>query len=144
MDNRARILVIEDRADVARLMEWLLNRAGVAVTVAETGTVGLQLARAGTFDLITLDIDLPDMNGYALCRRLKQDSRLWETPVVFVSSRAGVQDGAGWEACGAVDFIAKPFDASGFAERVLSRMRRTREMSTPTREMETRQPTEKR
>ena len=136
--------MIEDRADVAKLMEWLLKRAGVAVTVAETGVEGLQLATVGTFDLITLDIDLPDTNGYALCRRLKQDSRLWETPVVFVSSRAGVLDGAGWEACGAVDFIAKPFDASVFARRVLSRMRRTGEMSSPKREMETRQPMEKR
>ena len=69
---KPKILVVEDQPEVLETMLYLLKRAGGEATGAQTGAKGMQLAKEGKFDLITLDIDLPDTNGLELCRRLKR------------------------------------------------------------------------
>ena len=69
------------------LMVELLH-ADCETEVATTGKRAMQMAEEGNFDLITLDVDLPDGNGFNLCSRLKEHPRLCDTPVVFVSGRA--------------------------------------------------------
>jgi len=120
---KANILVIEDHPDVLQTIVFLLRRAGCNVVAAQTGAEGFQLARDGDFDLITLDIDLPDMNGFEVCHSLKQDSALRDTPVVFVSGRICDTDIKHGLSLGAVDYIAKPFDALSFVSRVLSHVK---------------------
>ncbi len=120
---KPRILVIEDRLDVLTLIQCLLGQAGGEVASASTGREGLRLALAERFDVITLDIDLPDVGGMEVCRRIKQDVPPQKTPVVFVSSHSANDDEFPWADCGAVDFIAKPFDARKFAPRILGHIR---------------------
>ena len=120
---KANILVIEDHPDVLQTIVFLLQRAGCNVVAAQTGAEAIQLARDGDFDLITLDIDLPDMSGFEVCRSLKQDSALRDTPVVFVSGRICKADIEHGLSLGAVDYIAKPFDALTFVSRVLSHVK---------------------
>lgn len=118
-----RILVIEDHPDVLNLMVTVLARAGCDVAGAPTGAEGLRLAGQGIFDLITLDVDLPGTNGFEICSRLKQDPRLRQTPVVFVSGRLADEDVRRGYAVGATDYIAKPFDLRAFVSRLLAHVK---------------------
>jgi len=115
---KPKILVVEDQPEVQDTMLYLLKRAGCEAVGAKTGTEGMKLALAGGFDLITLDIDLPDINGLELCRRLKQDRHLCRTPVIFVSGRLCEGNRQCCFELGAADYIVKPFDAFVFVSRI--------------------------
>jgi DNA-binding response OmpR family regulator len=118
MSDKVRILVVEDDTPVAMMIMNLLTRAKCEVVVAQTAARGLQLAEKESFDLVTLDIHLPDLNGFDLCCRLKRNPRLSGTPIVFVSGPCGQDLQHSFDA-GAVDHIAKPFEALDFASRLL-------------------------
>jgi DNA-binding response OmpR family regulator len=121
-----KILVVEDQPDVLATMLYLLNRAGCEATGARTGAETMLLARAVKFDLITLDIDLPDTNGLELCRRLKQDLHLCHIPVIFVSGRLCEGNRQRCFELGAADYIVKPFDAFVFVARIFSHLKTAR------------------
>lgn len=101
-------------------MVHLLSQEGCDVSVARTGELGMELAQESKFDLITLDADLPDINGLEVCRKLKRRHHSRHTPVVFVSTCCCEQDVQRGLEAGAVDYIAKPFDTLGFTTRLLS------------------------
>lgn len=121
--RKPRILVIEDQPEVRNLLKLALTRAGCEVATAETGTEGLQLAETGKFDLITSDVDLPDMNGFEVCSRLKNHAELRNTPVVLVTGRFSEEDVRRGREVGAADYITKPFDLVSFLARLLSHIR---------------------
>jgi DNA-binding response OmpR family regulator len=121
VNQKKKILIVEDDMPLAMLMVSLLTRAECETEVATTGAKALQMAQDGNFDLITLDVDLPDMSGFEICRRLKQNP-FWQTPIVFISGRPLEEDHRRGLELGAVDYIAKPFGASEFAPRLLSHL----------------------
>jgi len=124
MAHSIRVLIVDDNEPVMALMRILLEREGAKVTGAQTGGNGLMLARSEEFDLFLLNIDLPDLNGFKVCRQLKQEPRLKDVPVVFVSGYLSPEHmGLAFE-LGAADYVAKPFEMSRFATRVLSHVRR--------------------
>jgi len=82
--GKPRILIVEDDTPLAMTMVHVLSRAGCDVLVASTGKKGLELAQENKFDLITLDMDLSDINGFKICRELKQRHLSRHTPVIFV------------------------------------------------------------
>jgi CheY-like chemotaxis protein len=123
MARRVRILVVEDQPEMLNLMLKILAHAGCDVVGAQTGTEGLRLAEHGEFDLITLDVDLPETNGFEICLRLKQDPQLRQTPVVFVSGRFADEDVQRSREVGAADFITKPFDLLTLVSRLLSHVK---------------------
>jgi DNA-binding response OmpR family regulator len=88
MTSKVKILIVEDDIPVSMMMTFLLARTGCETEVATTGVKAMQMAEAGEFDLITLDVDLPDGNGFKLCSCLKERPRLCDTPVLFVSGRS--------------------------------------------------------
>ena len=118
-----KILIVEDDTPVAFMMVYLLTCAGCETEVATTGKKAMQMAQAGGFDLITLDMDLPGINGFELIQRLKQIPHLEETPVVFVSAGATIENQQRALDLGAADFIEKPFGASDFVSRILAQTR---------------------
>jgi DNA-binding response OmpR family regulator len=120
---KPKILVVEDQPAVSDTMLYLLKRAGCEATSARTGAEGMRLAQEGKFDLITLDIDLPDISGLEVCRRLKRDVRLCYTPVIFVSGRLCEGNRPRCFELGAADYIVKPFDASVFVSRIFSHLK---------------------
>ena len=120
MNQKIKILVVEDEPAVAALMTFLLSRAGYDVKTAFTGQRGLELATKRKFDLITLDVDLPGVNGFDICRELKQRWISHHTPIIFLSGNALEERRATALELGAVDFIAKPFIVDDFLERVAS------------------------
>jgi DNA-binding response OmpR family regulator len=119
MRDKIRILVVEDEISVAMLMTCLLTRAGLHIKVARNARQGLQLAETERFDLITLDVDMPEMNGFQMCRKLRENGRSKTTPVVFVSADTDVNRG---RALGAADYIVKPFDGADFVLRIISQI----------------------
>jgi DNA-binding response OmpR family regulator len=120
MSGMAKILIVEDDMPVAMMIAYLLTRAQCEVAFAHTAKKGMQLAEEGNFDLITLDVDLPDGNGFQLCSRLKEHLRLRDTPVVFVSARCCIEDQQHGLDVGAADYITKPFETFEFVPRLLS------------------------
>jgi DNA-binding response OmpR family regulator len=127
MTGKGKILVIEGEPGVMMMMVQRLTQAGCDVDTAWDAQTGMQKARAGNFDLITLEVDLPGMNGFEMHRCLKGNSRLADTPIVFVSWRASLEDQQQGLELGAVDYITKPFDAMNFASRILSHIKTERD-----------------
>ena len=121
--HKPRILVIEDQPDVRNLLILALTRAGCDVATAQTGLEGLQLAETGRFALITSDVDLPDINGFEICSRLKNHPELRHTPVVLVTGRFSEEDVRRGREVGAADYITKPFDLVSFLSRLLSHLK---------------------
>lgn len=126
---KVKILIVEDEAPVAITMSFLLTRAGCETQVASSRAEAMQMAQTIRFDLITLDVNMPDANGYILCADLKKDPRLCHIPVVFVSGRCSLEDQQRGLEAGAADYITKPFGALEFASRLLSHISRQEEIS---------------
>ena len=103
-----RVLVIDDDPSIGRLVTTLLEEDGILVMTAHTGSVGLALARERRFDLVLLDIGLPDADGFSLCRQLCADAATQDVPVIFLTARETAGDEARGLGEGAIDFIRKP------------------------------------
>lgn len=126
MSVKAKILIVEDEIPVAMAMLMLLANEDCEMKVAATGARAIKMAEQEMFDLITLDVDLPDMSGYEVCFLLKENP-FFQTPIVFVSGRSLEQDIQRGLKLGAVDYIAKPF-GSEIRQRLLSHVRREQEV----------------
>jgi two-component system OmpR family response regulator len=112
-----RVLLVEDEAKLAALVARGLSEHGDVVDVVGTGTEAVSSARGGAYDVVLLDVRLPDLDGFQVCRRLREE-RVW-TPVIMLTARTAVADRITGLDSGADDYLAKPF---AFQE-LLARMR---------------------
>ena len=120
---REEILVVDDTPASLRLLTELLTRHGYHVRPAEDGALALESAAAKTPDLILLDVSMPGMDGYEVCRRLKADEKSSRIPVIFISAFGDTrQKVTGFEA-GGIDYITKPFEAEEALARVRTHLR---------------------
>ena len=109
MNKQARILVVDDDSFMLDIFTKTLSENYVVIP-AESGADALMLAQSECPDLIILDVEMPGMNGYELCQRLKECNCITEAPVIFVSARDKIEERLkGYEA-GAEDYIIKPFE----------------------------------
>lgn len=115
-----KILLVEDETPTAMMMVYLLGRAGHQTELARTGRGAIDLASERRFDVIALDVSLPDLTGFEVCRDLKQRHISYQTPIVFMSGHATAERRQQAFELGAVDFIAKPFEALDFLNRIES------------------------
>jgi DNA-binding response OmpR family regulator len=121
----SRILVIEDDASIRLGLEDTLRAKGYRVTVATRGAAGLELATRSRPDLIILDIMLPDMDGFEVCRRLKSSAReIAATPIIMLSARGAEIDRVRGLELGADDYVTKPFSLMELLARVAVVLRR--------------------
>ena len=118
MMNDTKILLVEDEEKLARFIELELCHEGYSVTKAFTGRDGLDLAESGKFDLVLLDIMLPELNGMEVLRRLRRTSKV---PVIMLTARDETMDKVAGLDQGADDYITKPFAI----EELLARIRVT-------------------
>jgi two-component system, cell cycle response regulator len=102
------ILVIDDEVDTIELVEAALHRHGYEVIGAWNGMAGLQLARERYPALILIDLMLPEINGFDVCRRLRNDPATAHIPRVILSARASLTDQADATAAGADRYLMKP------------------------------------
>lgn len=117
-----RILVVEDEPLIARALNEALVADGYVVDVASTGDDGLCQARANTYDAILLDIMLPGINGYIVCRELRSDGDT--TPILMLTAKAGDFDEAEGLDTGADDYVKKPFSMVALLARIRALIRR--------------------
>ena len=116
-----RILLIEDDETIAAIERDYLVRSGFAVDIAATGGEGLALGRTGKYDLILLDLMLPGMDGFSLCRRLREET---DIPILMVTARREDIDKIRGLGLGADDYIEKPFSPSVLVARVRAHLAR--------------------
>ena len=115
---RPRVLVVDDEPSMRLLCTINLRLVGFEVTEAEDGRRALEVARQEPFDLILLDVMLPDIGGYDVARRLAEEDGTRHVPVVFLSARTSNADLRRGFELGAVDYITKPFDPIVLGEQV--------------------------
>jgi phosphate regulon transcriptional regulator PhoB len=123
---QARVLVVEDERDVADLIRYNLAKEGYDVVVAPTGADALKQAREVHPDLVLLDIMVPQLNGWEVCRRLKQDADTKNIPVIMVTGRVEEGDKVLGFEMGADDYVTKPFSPRELLARIRAVARRGR------------------
>jgi two-component system, OmpR family, alkaline phosphatase synthesis response regulator PhoP len=122
--TRARVLVVEDEQDVAELIRYNLTREGYEVVVAANGADALKSAREVAPAVILLDIMIPQLNGWEVCRRLKQEAETGAIPVIMVTGRVEEGDKVLGFELGADDYVTKPFSPRELVARIRAVIRR--------------------
>ena len=115
-----KILLVEDEEKLARMVELELKYEGYQVDKAADGRTGLDMAQAGDYDLILLDIMLPALNGMEVLRRLRRESLV---PVIMLTARDTVMDKVAGLDAGADDYITKPFAIEELLARIRAALR---------------------
>ena len=116
-----RILLVEDEEKLARMVEMELKYEGYEVEKALDGRRGLELALGGSFDLVLLDIMLPQLSGMEVLRRLRRESQV---PVIMLTARDSVVDKVAGLDSGADDYITKPFAIEELLARIRAALRK--------------------
>ena len=106
---KPRILVVDDEPEAVELVEFNLKQAGYAVTTAGDGAEALKKARAQTPDLIVLDVMLPEMDGFEICKMLRLDPATAQVPIIMLTAKAAEIDRVLGLELGADDYLTKPF-----------------------------------
>jgi CheY-like chemotaxis protein len=107
-----RILVVDDDENILSLERTILEQKGFDVTAAAGGAEALKLLSGQAFDLVLLDVMMPEIDGFTVCRKIKEDPRLKDVPVIFLTAKGGGEALAEGFESGAVMYINKPFTAN--------------------------------
>ena len=116
------VLVVEDDRNIAELLQMYLEKEGYAVTVAYDGGQGLSKFRAIQPDLVLLDVMMPVMDGWAVCRAIRNESK---TPIIMLTAKGETDDKVHGLKAGADDYITKPFEMKEILARIEAVLRRT-------------------
>ncbi|MDP4098576.1 response regulator transcription factor [Paenibacillus sp. P96] len=115
------ILVIDDEWNMRNLLRIVLSKEGFEVTEAHNGTEGLTLFTNNKFDVVLLDIMMPDMDGWQVCEKIRQSST---TPIIMLTARSDIKDKVQGFETGADDYVVKPVDPEELIARIYALVRR--------------------
>jgi two-component system OmpR family response regulator len=118
MSDRRRVLVVDDQEDIREMARLVLTGAGYEVATASSGREALRLAREAPFDLMLLDINMPDLDGWATLRLLRADEAHDDLKVAMFSVKSEVRDKVAGLKDGAIDYLTKPFSVDELVTRV--------------------------
>lgn len=107
-----KILIVDDEQDIVETLSFMLKTKGYETLYAYDGEEGLKLAKEEKPDLIILDVMMPKINGYKICRLLKYDAKYKNIPIIMVTARSQENDKLIGEETGADEYITKPFEFS--------------------------------
>jgi len=119
----AKILIVDDLPTEVQLMQQAISRLGHSSIVATDGEQALEMVRRETPDLVLLDVVLPRMDGFQVCRKIKKDAQTAKIPVILVSSKTQESDKFWGLKQGATAYICKPFAAEELADTVSRSLR---------------------
>lgn len=117
------LLIVDDEDNLRSMLAAALQHHGFTVTTAESGRVALELVAAQRPDLVLLDVMMPDLDGFEVCRRLRQDGN--RTPVLFLTARDSTEDKVRGLTLGGDDYLQKPFSLDELVARAEAVLRRT-------------------
>ena len=123
---QVKILIVDDCIDNIKLLSMLLTTEGYKVEKSDNGQLAIELARANPPDLILLDICMPEMNGFEVCRILKRDRRTQNIPIIFLTALKEIEDKAQAFSFGGDDYITKPFHIKEVLIRIENQLRKYR------------------
>src|SRR3954449_5833588 len=121
--SEAKLLVVEDDANILELLSASLRFAGFDVTTATSGSAAVSAARSAAPDLVVLDVMLPDLDGFEVIRLMREGGQ--RTPVVFLTARDGTDDKIRGLTLGGDDYVTKPFSLEELTARIRAVLRRT-------------------
>ena len=121
--SKGRILIVDDEAGIVRLISMYLEREGFQTTSARSGGEALSMVAENPPDLVVLDIMLPDVDGWEVCREIRRTS---DVPIVMLTAREGDEDKIVGLEMGADDYVTKPFVPRELVARVKAILRRAR------------------
>jgi len=121
------ILVVDDEEDILQILRYNLEKEGYHVKTATDGRRALEIAEGGPLDLIVLDVMMPELDGYEVCRRLRTHRLHTTTPIIFLTARTGELDQILGLELGADDYVQKPISPRVLTARVKSVLRRSSE-----------------
>ncbi|WP_044241914.1 response regulator [Chondromyces apiculatus] len=124
------VLIVEDESDLQRVLAYNFRQAGFDVVSAINGETALRALKEERFDLIILDLMLPDVSGTELCRRIKQNPQTAQTPIVMVTAKGEEVDRVVGFELGADDYVVKPFSVRELILRARAVLRRSEGTST--------------
>lgn len=116
-----KVLVVDDDINICELLRLYLEKEGFAVAVANDGKVALDTAKSESFDIILLDIMLPGLDGWQVCREIRKES---DVPIIMITAKGETFDKILGLELGADDYVPKPFDAKEVVARVKAVLRR--------------------
>lgn len=121
MEEKKKILIVEDEKDISEILAYNIKRQGYDVDTAYDGETGLKKALSGDFDLILLDVMLPKIDGFEICRRVREKL---ETPIIILTAREEENDKIQGLDLGADDYMTKPFSIGELSSRIKANIRR--------------------
>ncbi len=121
MESHAQILVVDDNPEIREIIQILLSAEGFTVTEAADGPAALKTLAAQEFDLIILDVMMPELNGYQTCMKIREQSN---APILFLSARSADSDKTLGFSSGGDDYLTKPFSYSELLSRTKALIRR--------------------
>src|SRR5687768_18310411 len=124
--TETRVAVIEDDADIAFTTRLNLEREGYTVTSFDNGHEGLLAVQQGGFDFLILDLDLPDLDGFTICRELRRDPATKSLPILMLTARISEADRIMGLELGADDYLVKPFSVRELLARIAAILRRAK------------------
>lgn len=127
MTDKSRILIVEDDHDLAEMLDAYFRVQNYEVMTAAWGRDALKLAHDQLFSLIMLDIRLPDISGYDICRELRRDRRTADVPIIFLTEKRDRVDKLLGLELGVVDYVTKPFDIQELKLRVRNAINRAQQ-----------------
>ena len=116
--SKKKILVVEDEEDFRSILVHLLQREGYAVVAAPNGEEGLKAYGGEAPDLVLLDVHLPDMTGFEVCRKIRAQGPRPRTPIILCTVRSEVAPVAEGLGSGATDYVVKPFEIKDLISRI--------------------------
>lgn len=123
-----KILIVEDEKSIARFLQLELTFENFATDLAANGRIGLEMALQNEYDIILLDVMLPELNGIEICRRIRQVSQV---PIILLTARDAVSDRVEGLDAGADDYIVKPFAIEELLARIRTIFRRVEQTTMP-------------
>jgi len=128
-----RILIVDDDPEILDLLCGVLELSGFTIESAVDGVSGLQKALTSEFDLILLDVMMPKMNGFEVCKNIRKSSN--EVPIILLTAKGTIQDKVEGFNCGADDYLVKPFDIQELLVRIRALFRRENKLTVPIQEV---------
>lgn len=124
---KEKILIVEDDRNISKLLKYNLEKEGYEAKVAKTGELALKYLNEDNFDLVILDIMLPKIDGFEVCRTIKQDKKLASLPIIILTAKGEEVDKVVGFELGADDYVVKPFSPRELLLRIKARIRKKEE-----------------